>query len=204
MLIKLLLFVKHNFGFLWLLIERVNSGLFILLHEKRVRKELQSTMDNQEGSYSTRLLSKNDLEIVKQLIGSQNPNRLTYFRPHGFDKKSIQRALVSRSLITMGVFQEKTLVGYFFLRCFWNRKCFVGRLVDEKWEGKGIGKIMNDVMYNTAWNSGFRCLSTISRKNAFVMNAHAKNQSMIILKELPNDYLFVEFLKKAQLEQNQP
>lgn len=96
----------------------------------------------------------------------------------------------------MGVFDKKRLVGYFFLRCFWNRKCFVGRLIDEPYEGKGIGRVMNHIMYNIGWNAGFRVLSTISKKNHLVMKSHANNPSMVVLKELDNDYLLVEFVKK--------
>jgi hypothetical protein len=95
----------------------------------------------------------------------------------------------------MGVFEKDKLVGYFFLRCFWNRKCFVGRLIDYNYRGKGIGWIMNNIMYNVAWDSGFRCLSTISRNNKAVMTAHSRNPAMIILKELQNDYMLVEFVR---------
>ena len=55
---------------------------------------------------------------------------------------------------------------------------------------------MNFIMYETAWRMGFRCLSTISRNNIAVMRAHAKNPTMVVLKELSNDYLLVEFVRK--------
>ena len=93
----------------------------------------------------------------------------------------------------MGVFKDNEIAGYFFLRCFWNRKCFVGRLIDESHEGQGIGRVMNSIMYNSAWKSNFRCLSTISKNNFSVMRSHANNKTMKILRELENDYLLVEF-----------
>lgn len=95
----------------------------------------------------------------------------------------------------MGVFDGPRMLGYFFLRCFWNRKCFVGRLIDEPYEGKGIGRVMNSIMYNIGWRSGFRVLSTISKNNHLVMKSHASNPLMVVLKELDNDFLFVEFIE---------
>jgi len=85
-------------------------------------------------------------------------------------------------------------VGYFFLRFFANRKCFVGRIIDREYRGMGIGNGMNRIMYRTAWNMGFRCLSTMSKNNSAVMKAHQKNSSMLVLKELQNDYILVEFI----------
>ncbi len=193
-MVKLLLFIKHNLKFLWALVEFINSRLFILFHEKKVLASLHDIIDNYSHPFTVRILNSNDTQLVKQLMENQNPERLKYFRPHGFDEASIRKALKNRALITMGVFEGNRLVGYFFLRCFWNKKCFVGRLVDQNFEGKGIGKLMNKIMYSTAWASKFRCFSTISRKNLLVMKAHANNPFMMIRKELPNDYLFVEFL----------
>jgi hypothetical protein len=54
---------------------------------------------------------------------------------------------------------------------------------------------MNQILYNTAWRSGFRCLTTVSKNNALVMRSHANNPTFRILKELPNDYLYVEFVQ---------
>lgn len=88
-------------------------------------------------------------------------------------------------------------MGYFFLRFFWNRKCFVGRLIDEPCEGKGIGRAMNNIMYNIGWRMGFRVMSTISKNNHLVMRSHANNHRMVVLKELADDYLFVEFVEKG-------
>jgi len=145
--------------------------------------------------YEFRSINIDELAKLNNLITKQAKGRLDYFKPHNFDLKSLSIAYSNPSLIMMGVFLEKEMVGYFFLRCFWNKKCFVGRLIDQNHEGKGIGRVMNDIMYNIAWGEGFRCLSTISKSNQQVMRSHANNKRMVILKELPNDYLLVEFIK---------
>jgi hypothetical protein len=145
--------------------------------------------------FTFRILSTKDAEALFELLKSQNQQDLKYFSPHSFDLDSIQKQLNKRSFLMMGAFDGNRMVGYFFLRFFANRKCFVGRLIDKEYRGKGIGPLMNEIMYETSWGMGFRCLSTISKNNHAVMNAHSKNRSMVILKELQNDYLLVEFVK---------
>lgn len=51
---------------------------------------------------------------------------------------------------------------------------------------------MNHIMYQTAWQNGFRCLSTISKQNSSIYNFHQTDKNFVVLKELPNDYLLVE------------
>jgi hypothetical protein len=102
----------------------------------------------------------------------------------------------------MGAFDDQKLIGYFFLRFFANKKCFVGRLIDKDYRGRGIGVVMNYMMYEISWRMGFRCLSTISTNNKAVIGAHAKNQAMIVLKKLKNDYILVEFVKKTSDSDN--
>jgi hypothetical protein len=97
----------------------------------------------------------------------------------------------------MGAFASDELVGYFFLRFFFNKKCFVGRLVDYKYRRKRIGEGMNHIMYGIAWQMGFRCLSTISVNNSNVMVAHARNPNMVILKHLRNNFILVEFKRDS-------
>ncbi len=99
----------------------------------------------------------------------------------------------------MGAFNQDKIVGYFFLRFFPNKQCFVGRLIDKEYRGQGIGTVMNNIMYETAWRMKFRCLSTISKNNIAVIRAHAKNPNMNVIKELQNDYLLVEFVRSQRL-----
>ena len=95
----------------------------------------------------------------------------------------------------MGTFDNDRMVGYFFLR-FFQIKMLRGQINRQRIIGERHWNIMNNIMYETAWRIGFRCLSTISRNNGAVMHAHSKNPTMIVLKELPDNYLLVEFVRK--------
>jgi hypothetical protein len=192
---RALIFIKHHFKFLWRIIEWGNGILFFLIFKSKteiISQRFYKEFDLHVFSY--RKLVSEDIVSLDKLIKSQNPSDLKYFHPHDLDINSLLKQLKKPAFLMMGVFLGEKIVGYFFLRFFINKKCFVGRLIDQDYRGKGIGQIMNSIMYNTAWSMGFRCLSTISFKNESVMRAHSKNPAMVVLKELQNDYLLVEFL----------
>lgn len=195
---KVLIFIKHHFGLLWRIIDWGNGIVFSLLFKASMERILPGLFHEGETSpYIYRRLELSDAEALHDLIHSQEPSDLKYFSPHDFDLSSIKKQFKNRSFLMMGVFDRKKIVGYFFLRFFANRKCFVGRIIDLKYRGKGIGNQMNRVMYQTAWGMGFRCLSTMSRNNNAVIHAHSRNSNMLVLKELQNDYILVEFVNRS-------
>jgi RimJ/RimL family protein N-acetyltransferase len=195
---KIMIFIKHKLPFLWILVEWCNGTLFYLLYPSGIERVLHLVFKEAANPlFSYKRLTQFDVGAVQDIINSQLPSDLEYFKPHSFDQSSIKKQFRNPSFLPMGFFDGEKLIGYFFLRFFVNKKCFVGRLIDKDYRGKGIGLIMNTIMYEIAWRMGFRCLSTISRKNTSVMKAHSKNKNMIVLKELQNDYLLVEFIRGA-------
>jgi len=192
---KLLIFIKHRFGFLWRLIEWGNGLVFSLLFKARMEGLLPEQFRGTKSSpFSYRRLLPSDAPALHDLIQSQEASDLRYFSPHDFDPDSISKQFKKRSFLMMGAFDGEHLAGYFFLRFFANKKCFVGRIIDSSYRGKGMGNEMNRIMYQIAWGMGFRCLSTMSKNNHAVINAHKKNSTLRVLKELQNDYILVEFM----------
>ena len=190
------MFIKHNVRFLWRIIEWGNGILFSLIYRSRLEEVLRGVFEEVTDSrYNFRKLAQADINGLHLLLNSQDEGDLDYFKPHRFDIKSLERQLKIPSFLMMGAFDGEKMAGYFFLRFFANRKCFVGRLTDKDYRGKGIGQVMNRIMYETAWRMGFRCLSTISRNNTLIMKAHAGNSNMVVLKELAGDYMLVEFVR---------
>jgi hypothetical protein len=198
MMIRTLIFVKHNLKPIWDVIEWGNSVTFSALFNKKLKRILLLVFSEFKlAPFCFRKLLVSDAESLFELIKAQEASDLKYFNPHAFDIKSISKQLKKSSFLMMGVFDNERMVGYFFLRFFVNRRCFVGRLIDKDYRSIGIGQVMNAIMYGTGWRMGFRCLSTISRNNKAVIRAHAKNNSMVVLRELEDDYMLVEFIDKA-------
>lgn len=196
MLIRFLIYIKHHLQFLWLVIDSFNGLLFKFLYGKKIHTELNKAIAGFTiYSFSFRTLIASDLSELTNLILNQKEGRLAYFKPHGYDLKALRKVFKNPAFIMMGAFEGEKLVGYFFLRCFSNKKCFVGRLIDEPYEGRGIGRVMNNIMYHAGWDAGFRVLSTISKDNKWVMRSHANNSTMKVLRELDNNFLLVEFMK---------
>lgn len=194
---RILLFIKHHFGFLWGIIEWSNGIVFSFIYGSRLSKVLPEIFSETDRSgFIFRKITYHDLQDLYELLNTQDPGDIKYFSPHKFDKPTLERLLKNPSFLMMGAFEDEKLTGYFFLRFFVNRKCFVGRLIDRPYRGKGIGLTMNKIMYETAWRMGFRCLSTISRENSLVMKAHARNSNMVVVKELGKGYVLVEFVRK--------
>lgn len=193
---KFLIYIKHHLRFLWNIIEFGNEIVFTHYHGARLDKISENVISEFTGPQLIyRKLNISNAEALCKLINKQSPDDLKFFKPHGFGLHDIEKLARKKSFLMMGVFDADKLAGYFFLRFFANKKCFVGRLIDKNYRGKGIGRGMNVIMYEIAWRMDFRCLSTISRNNLSVMNAHANNKSMIVIKELANDFLLVEFVR---------
>ncbi len=199
MIARVLLFIKHRMPWLWSLVDWLNARLYSLLHRKRMAAQRDRAFEEfrLEG-FEFKALADMDIEQLESLLERQGPERLRYFQPHDFDQSSLQRMLSSSSFLMFGVFHKNALVGYFFLRCFWNRKCFVGRLIDKPFERQGIGRVMNQIMYHIAWRSGFRCMTTVSRNNRGIMRSHERNPHARVIGRLANDYLLIEFVTKSK------
>lgn len=198
-MIRLLLKIKHRLPFLWRGIEQVNSLLFLILHRRRIMANSRACLDRyQLDGFSFRLLTQADSAALSAFLTRQPAARMEFFKPHGFDLQSVTRKAKDPAFLMFGTFRDEALVGYFFLRCFWNRKSFVGRAIDQDWEGQGIGRVMNQILYNTAWGAGFKCLTTISKHNHSVIRSHANNPTSRIIGDLPNDYMLVEMVPPDQ------
>lgn len=194
---RFLIFIKHRLPLLWSVIEVVNGLVFLLLYKKRLYKTVGPVFRKYaQGPFTYRILDRSEADALYNLISNQTHTDLEYFNPHGFDLVAIKRQFKNKSFLMMGAFDAEQLIGYFFLRFFINKKAFVGRLIDKNYRGHGIGRIMNDIMYNISWGMKFRCLSTISRNNSLVIKAHSQNHLMRVLKELDNNYLLVEFVQE--------
>jgi len=194
MIARILLYIKHHMPWLWVLVDRLNTLLYRLLHRRRMAEQVKRafTEFGLDG-FDFRPLESRDLRQLEELIERQAPKRLEYFQPHAFDQQTLKSMHDNPAFLMFGVFSGSQLVGYFFLRCFWNRKCFVGRLIDEPFERKGIGRVMNQIMYHIAWWSCFRCMTTVSKHNKAIMRSHERNPHARISQGLANDYLLIEF-----------
>ncbi len=197
-MVKILLYIKHRFNFIWQIIEGINGLLFGFQYKKRMVGKLDQLLsESRHAKYAYHKIEAQHLKKVSDFFDRQHPAHFRFFKPHTFDLKTLKRLHRNPAFLMMGVSDQDKIIGYFFLRCFINKKCFIGRMVDQDYHKQGIATGMNEIMYQTAWQNGFKCLTTISKQNKAIVHLHEKESSTVIIRELPNNYLLVEMKNPA-------
>lgn len=196
-MIKFLLFIKHKCGFIWTIVEWFNSVLFGVLYSRKLNL-LQQRLDvvNSNVVYKVELLGKEDMQPLAAFFAKQPEEYFGFFKPHKFDYKSLLIKNREKAFIMLGVKDGDKIVGYGFLRCFFNGKSFRGKMVDIDYQGKGIAKQLGVAMTIMAEVLNVRLFATISKDNVKSLASSRAVNNIRIIRELPDNYLYVEYLKK--------
>lgn len=198
-MIKYLLKLKKAFPFLWVLIENANGVLFRFIYYKKILRCSKVILkDYSHEKFTYRFLLNSDLIALTLLFQRQSAEQFKYFKPHPFDYGTLRRLYNNPSFLMFGVFNDDVLVGYFFLRCFVNKKSFTGRFVDSAYQGHGISRRMGKILHQIAWNSKFRVFGTASRDNIKSINSYQSINNFKVIKELDNNFIFFEYLKSEE------
>ena len=195
MLYRIAHIIQDKLPILWELIEWVNSLLFTIRYGRKlsfISKILQSYSED----YVLQEATLEDIDYIVSFFEEQPEESFSYFKPHRFDAKTIKKLIRRRSYLFFVVKKDEKVVGYFFLRCFFTGKCFRGKIVHYQYRGRGIAKLMGKASMDIAAAFGIRMFGTISTDNrASLASASAVNDVRVI-KELPNNYLYIEYLPK--------
>ena len=91
---------------------------------------------------------------------------------------------------------ETIIVGYVFLRSFFTGKCFRGKMVDYRYRGKGLAKILGMLANKVAYGIGLRMFATVSPENMASFQSSKAVNEIKIIKTMPNGDFYVEELPK--------
>ncbi len=196
MLYEIAHFIKERCVFLWDIVEWGNAELFTLLHQSKL-KEIPTLLDKYSTNFTIRQTSKLDVKTLVKFFNEQPSDAYNYFKPHGFDEKSIEKVIRNKAFLTYIVMDGNSIVAYFFLRSFVNGKCFRGRMVGKSMQGKGLGKLTSTVMGEIASHLGLRMFCSISPDNYASMNSAKATNEMKIIKILENGYYYIECTPKS-------
>lgn len=193
MLYKIAHILRDKLSWLWNIIEWVNGVIFYMRYGKRLNSFSFSTVP--EGYEITPLKNIPTSDLVT-FFEHQPEDAYTYFRPHGFDAKSIK--LLQRNKAFLGyVLKDKTngaIAGYCFNRCFFHGQGFRGRMVDIDYRGKGLGTAMNKILNEVGFNIGLRLFETVSKDNVASYRSAMSASKMKVVEELPHNELYLEIL----------
>ena len=195
MMLQLLLFIKHRLTFLWTLAEAFNGLLFRLFFASGIAADTVSVCQRYSGgTFRFKPATSEDLPNLAAFFQAQPEESYRYFRPHGFDIGSLQKLYRNPAFIQLLAFSpEGRIAGYFMIRFFVNRQAYVGFLVGEKYQGRGLAKIMCRIIFDICWPNRFRTFATVSEKNARALAAYRGINNYKTLKHLPDDYIQIEY-----------
>lgn len=205
LLYKLGHIVRDTFPCLWNLWSSINSFLFGLRYGKKTlvssvlfpRYVWQVVHNGKTEELSIQCLQESNCVMATKFFQRQPMAAYQFFRPHDFDKSTLDKLIKDKSFLAYVVTTgEGLVVGYVFLRSFFWGKCYRGYITDVDWRRLGINKKMNLFVTDVAEALGLRTFGSISPDNtASLLSAQAVNDVKIIKKMNNGDYL-VEYKKR--------
>ena len=147
-----------------------------------------------------RIADINDAGRLADFFARQPEESYKWFRPHGFDEKTLGTLLKRKSYIIYVQEEGGEIIGYAFLRCFVNGKCFLGKMVDEYHQGKGVCTKLCAVGMNIAERINFRMFESINKENIGSMKASQKACDVIVVEELEDGDVLIEDRPKGSLK----
>ncbi len=196
MLYQLSHFIQSKAPWLWSVLERGNGQLFLLRYGRRLRGCLPKILTNYP---SVKVVDQGDSSALEAFFATQPESAFQYFRPHGFDVRTIEELVKNPSLLMFIVEQNQEIVGYFFLRSFFIGKAFLGKMVDYGCQGQGVGKMMCQCAMDISSSLGLRMFETISKDNLASLYSSQKVLEVKVLEEMENGYLFIEDVRKKSI-----
>lgn len=135
-------------------------------------------------------------EKIMEFFSHQPEEAFTYFRPHGFDEKSIKRLQKNGAYLAYLLIEKANgqIAGYCFNRCFFHGQGFRGRMVDIDYRGKGLGTAMNKILNEVGFGIGLRLFETVSKDNVASYRSALSASNVKVVKELEHNELYLEIL----------
>jgi hypothetical protein len=195
MLYKLAHIIKDKLPFIWSTIEKVNEWLFELRYGKKVKNIIVNCVP--EGY---ELVAMKDVETIRivRFFEHQPEDAFTFFKPHGFNEKSIKRLQNNKSYLAYLLIDKANgqIAGYCFNRCFFQGKGFRGRMVDIDYRGKGLGTSMNKILNEVGFGIGLRLFESVSKENVASYKSALSASNVRVVEEMENNELYLEILPK--------
>lgn len=193
MLYKLAHILRDKFYWLWNIIEDINGWLFSLRYGKKLKRFDFTTVPE---DYELVMMSNVPTDELVAFFERQPEEAFTYFKPHGFDKKSIKRLQQNKSFLGYILLDKENnnIAGYCFNRCFFHGQGFRGRMTGMDYRGKGIGTAMNRILNEVGFGIGLRLFETVSKENVASYRSALSASNVKVVKEMDHNELYLEIL----------
>ncbi len=186
-------FLRDKLPFIWDWVDLLNSFLFTLRYGKKM-KEIPTILLNYTKEYKIIPMCECLTEELALFFSKQPEDAYAFFRPHGFDGKSIKKLQRNKAFLAYLIYNKESIVGYCFLRSFFHGKGFRGRMVDIHYRGHGLGTLMNKLMNDIGFFLGLRLFETVSKDNVASYRSALAASDVKIVEELPHNELYLEIV----------
>ena len=196
---RILIFIKHHLSFVWSLAEWINGLCFSAAYKNKVSETAEKVCKEYSNDVLLfRCVEQADIANLSDFFTAQPEESYRYFKPHAFDEKSLHKLWKNSSFFQFIVkTADNQIAGYFLIRFFVNKKAFVGFLVGNKFQGRGLAKQMCRIALKICWDNNFRTFATVSKNNTKALAAYRSINDFTILNELSDNYLYIEYTKKG-------
>lgn len=193
MLYKIAHILRDKLSWLWNIIEWMNGVVFSLRYGKRLKRFVFTTVPD---GYEIVPIKDVPTEKLVDFFKRQPEEAYTYFRPHGFDEKSIKRLQKNKAFLGYVLKDNENgeIAGYCFNRCFFHGQGFRGRMVDMNYRGKGLGTAMNKILNEVGFGIGLRLFETVSKDNVASYRSALSASNVKVVKEMEENELYLKIL----------
>ena len=193
MLYKIAHILRDKLSWLWDIIERVNSWLFFIRFGRLLKGFSFTTIPD---GYEAVPLRDVQTETLVAFFNRQPEEAYTFFKPHGFDAKSIKKLQKNRAFLAYVLMDKGSgqIAGYCFNRSFFHGVGFRGRMVDINFRGRGLGTAMNKMLNEVGFGIGLRLFETVSKGNVASYKSALSASKVKVVKELPHNELYLEIM----------
>ena len=186
-------FLRDKLSWLWNLVECINAWLFTLRYGKKLKAFSFAELPI---GYEVTPMKDVPTNKIVAFFNCQLEEAFEFFKPHGFDEKSIKRLQRNKSFLGYLLLDKANgnIAGYCFNRCFFHGQGFRGRMVDMKYRGKGLGTAMNKLLNEVGFRIGLRLFETVSKDNVASYRSALSASKVKVVKEMPHNELYLEIL----------
>lgn len=190
-------YLRDKLPFIWELIDVLNSCLFSLKYKRKLESVEETVLQQYAQISGMEVVRLRDVPTDKlvDFFAAQPEDAYTFFKPHGFDGKSLKKLQQNRSFLAYILMENGQVAAYCFVRSFFMGKGFRGRMVGMDFRGRGLGTLMNRLMNEVGFGIGLRLFETVSKDNVASYRSALSASKVKVVEELEHNELYLEILK---------
>ncbi len=188
--------LRDKIPWLWDLVDIINSFIFVLRFEEKLKSVEEKVLFSYEVESGMKIypLSQVATDKLVDFFSVQPEDAYTFFKPHGFDSKSIKKLQKNKSFLAYIFFDGDEIASYCFIRSFFHGKGFRGRIVSIDHRGKRLGTLMNKMMNEIGFGIGLRLFETVSKDNVASYRSALSASNVKVIEEMEHNELYLEIL----------